>query len=139
MKKIIYIAFDGKEFREKIEYKKYQKEALKNTKWFNTIRTVGYIHGNNFQDHFCVTFENEDEFKQCCNFLGITNYFSWDEPGIYLVDYQDGGFNGYVIESLKHRLEIKLAMVEDFKKTIEENSKEKHGKFSYDYFERRLD
>lgn len=139
MKKTIYIAFDGKEFREKIEYKKYQREALKNTKWFHTIRTVGYIHGNNFQDHFCVTFENEDEFKQCCNFLGITNYFSWDEPGIYLVDYQDGGFNGYVIESLKHRYEIKLVMVEDFKKTIEKESKEKYGKFSYDYFERRLD
>ena len=56
-----------------------------------------------------------------------------------MADYQDGGFNGYVIESLKHRLEIKLAMVEDFKKIIEKNSKEKHGKFSYDYFERRLD
>ena len=48
MKKTIYIAFDGKEFNDKIEYKKYQKEALKHTKWFNTIRTIGYIHGNNF-------------------------------------------------------------------------------------------
>lgn len=143
MKKTIYIAFDGKEFKDKKEYRKYQKEALEHTKWFNTIRTTGSYVNNEFQDKFCVFFENEEEFKQCSNFLKIndnSNY--WDGPGIYLAVYYNNlfGKNGkYVIESLTRQYKTRLQQVEEYKKRVERDIADSYGKFSYDFFRNRLE
>ena len=143
MKKTIYIAFDGKEFNNKEEYKKYQKEALERTKWFNTIRTTGSYANNEFQDRFCVFFENEKEFKQCSNFLEISdNSNYWDGPGIYLAVYYNNLFNKngkYVIESLTRQYKTRLQQVEEYKKRVEKDIVSSYGQFSYDFFRNRLD
>ena len=141
MKKTIYIAFDGKEFNDKEEYKKYQKETLEHTKWFNTIRTTGSYANNEYQDRFCVFFENEEEFKQCSNFLEINNNSNyWDGPGIYLAEYYIFSKNGkYVIESLTRQNKTRLQQVENYKKRVERDIADPHGRFSYDFFRNRLE
>lgn len=143
MKKTIYIAFDGKEFRDEKEYQDYQKQTIEKTKWFNTIRTTGSYADNEYQDRFCVFFEDEEEFKQCSNFLEIKNNSNyWDGPGIYIAEYYNNLFSKggkYVIESLVHQYKVRLEQIEEYKERVKKDIKSPYGQFSYDFFKKRLD